>query len=359
VIVDELGQQYPGGGNAISPIVIPRARNTNWEGVSTDGSVTITPGDVVPASGDGHAPDLSVNWCEGVVTEPIPSGSLLVQDPSGTDCRPTLLDDPELGQFLGRDPDTGKPAWQSGAVISNGAIPFGVAVEDYGDVPPLGFQLLYGQFVNIADQPGNYARIGFSQTGGVDPADGTFKLPDRRGNLALGRDNMGGTAANRVPGAVTLGLQQGNNDVTIGVTNLPPHSHPGSLVGGSVSGSTSITATGANVSSGGHIHNPGVPTRSFVTVEPPLGQAAISVAGTDDVVIQYGVNIGSGLIQQGNNAATDFTEVLTSSAAIAAQLGASTIITNTLTNNVASQGGGTALEVMNPYTVANYIMRIG
>jgi microcystin-dependent protein len=55
----------------------------------------------------------------------------------------------------------------------------------------------------------------------------TFALPDMRGRLPLGLDNMGGAAANRVTGAgaTAVGNNSGSEDVNIGVDNLPEHEH--------------------------------------------------------------------------------------------------------------------------------------
>ena len=55
----------------------------------------------------------------------------------------------------------------------------------------------------------------------------TFNVPDLRGRFPLGKDNMGGTAANNVadPEADTIGLSSGSDTYTIPVDNLPQHTH--------------------------------------------------------------------------------------------------------------------------------------
>lgn len=52
-----------------------------------------------------------------------------------------------------------------------------------------------------------------------------FALPDLRGRLPLGLDNMGGLPANRVPTANLLGINGGSETKDITKSNLPQHEH--------------------------------------------------------------------------------------------------------------------------------------
>ena len=58
-------------------------------------------------------------------------------------------------------------------------------------------------------------------------ANKTIVIPDRRGRVALGKDNMGGTPANVVTGteADTVGNVGGSESSTLVAANLPPHTH--------------------------------------------------------------------------------------------------------------------------------------
>lgn len=60
-----------------------------------------------------------------------------------------------------------------------------------------------------------------------NPNENKFGLPDLRGRLPLGLDNMGGTAAGVVTGqrAAELGNKEGSQEVTIDIDNLPEHEH--------------------------------------------------------------------------------------------------------------------------------------
>ncbi len=62
---------------------------------------------------------------------------------------------------------------------------------------------------------------------GVGDGATTFNLPDLRGRFVLGKDNMGGTSADRVIAlqADTLGAGAGQDKVTLTVAQLPSHTH--------------------------------------------------------------------------------------------------------------------------------------
>lgn len=70
-----------------------------------------------------------------------------------------------------------------------------------GDTAPPGYLLAFGQVLEQADHAQLFARMGTRfNTGGEGPAQ--FRMPDFRGRALVGRDNMGGTAANRLTAAV-------------------------------------------------------------------------------------------------------------------------------------------------------------
>lgn len=73
---------------------------------------------------------------------------------------------------------------------------------------------------------------------GVGNGSTTFNIPDLRGRFVLGRDNMGGTSANRVTAAQadTLGAGAGEDKVTLSVTQIPSHTHSYSAASSSGSG---------------------------------------------------------------------------------------------------------------------------
>ncbi len=96
-------------------------------------------------------------------------------------------------------------------------------VADYaGGTPPAGWLLCDGSAVSRATYATLFAAIGTTW----GPGDGatTFNLPDMRGRVAAGRDDMGGAAAGRltIPGSGTQGTLLGE---TSGDEHLQEHLH--------------------------------------------------------------------------------------------------------------------------------------
>lgn len=126
---------------------------------------------------------------------------------------------------------SGLPTVPPGAVF-----PFaGPKTLDGEDNLPTGYLLCDGSEVSITDHPLLFEVLGYTYGAQVSLTGvGTFKLPDYRGRTLLGLDNMDndttdafGGDANRVTdsGANTLGGSGGQENVTLGVNNLPEHEH--------------------------------------------------------------------------------------------------------------------------------------
>lgn len=98
----------------------------------------------------------------------------------------------------------------------------------YGGTVPPGWLLMYGQVVAIADYPRLFGVLG-TRYGGDGVA--TFGIPDSRGRVTAGRDDMGGTPANRLTSAgsgldgATLGAVGGGESVTLTEAQMPAHNH--------------------------------------------------------------------------------------------------------------------------------------
>lgn len=115
-----------------------------------------------------------------------------------------------------------------------GLVPIGTPVPTYrSTVPDANWLFCHGQAVNRTTYAALFAAIG--TVGGIGDGSTTFNIPDHRGRALIGKDNMGGTPANRVTAAVsgvaatTLGatggdqrLQAHNHTATV---NDPMHDH--------------------------------------------------------------------------------------------------------------------------------------
>jgi microcystin-dependent protein len=103
-------------------------------------------------------------------------------------------------------------------------MPTGMITPFGGSSAPTHWLLCDGTEYVIGTYPELYAVIGSSF--GTATA-GYFRVPDLRGRMPLGKDNMGGTSANRVTAnaADSVGGFGGDESKVIPVTNLPDHEH--------------------------------------------------------------------------------------------------------------------------------------
>lgn len=110
-----------------------------------------------------------------------------------------------------------------------GGLPSGVVAPFAGTTAPTGWLLCYGQAVSRTTYAALFAVIGAT----YGPGDGTttFNLPDLRGRVAAGKDNMGGTAASRLTTAgagidgTALGSVGGSQTNTLSTAHMPAHNH--------------------------------------------------------------------------------------------------------------------------------------
>lgn len=140
----------------------------------------------------------------------------------------------------------------SGLISGMGATPVGGVMDYAGTTAPTGWLLCFGQSLVRADYPALFTAIGTTH----GAADGThFNLPDCRGRVSAGDDDMGGTSANRLTTPIngdTLGAVGGGETVSITVqqTNLPNVNFTGTTSTEApdlgINGTTSALATPGN-----------------------------------------------------------------------------------------------------------------
>ena len=135
--------------------------------------------------------------------------------------------------------------------IASGAIPdstaSGTVVPWGGSSAPTGWLDCDGSAVSRSTYADLFTAIG--TTYGVGDGSSTFNIPDIRGRTVCGKDNMGGTAANRLTSAATidgttLGTAGGAETHTLSTSEMPSHSH--NIRGGSGAVPDWFGGSGAN-----------------------------------------------------------------------------------------------------------------
>jgi microcystin-dependent protein len=140
------------------------------------------------------------------------------------------------------------PNWQPVSDVT-GVVPVGTTI----DWPwihtslPANYLLPYGQAISRTTYPVLAALAAASAyPHGNGDGSTTFNLPDYRGRVGVGKDDMGGTAAGRITAggsgipATTLGASGGVQNYSLATGEMPVHSH----------GATALTITGSPARTG-------------------------------------------------------------------------------------------------------------
>lgn len=199
------------------------------------------------------------------------------------------------------------------------AIPAGVITGYAGTTAPTGWLLCYGQAVSRTTYATLFAAIGTAH--GVGDGATTFNLPDYRGRVEAGQDDMGGVSADRLTnfsGGVdgdTLGAAGGSEKHQLTSAQLAAHTH---------------TFTGSALAAHGH------PTR----VEHSGGQNSDS---------------SGGMMLSSTNDQTDAAITGVPAATAGSQVGGASAGTPAGTNS--STGSDTAHNNVQPTIIMNKIIK--
>lgn len=156
---------------------------------------------------------------------------------------------------------SGGTTWQTFATM-----PAGSVIDYAGTIAPSGWLLCAGQAISRTTYSDLFTAIG--TTYGVGDGTTTFNVPDLRGRVVAGKDDMNGTAANRLTtggsgiNGASLGAVGGTQTHTLSTSEMPAHVHSGGFgsgsgdfIGGGGSGPTNTGSTG-----GGGAHQNTQPT---------------------------------------------------------------------------------------------------
>lgn len=143
-----------------------------------------------------------------------------------------------------------------------------------GNVSPEGWLLCHGQAVSRSAFAGLFEAIGTSH--GVGDGSTTFNVPDLRGRAVAGRDNMGGTAANRLNVSTTGNTTNANATIS-GIPSTAALSIGMKVVGAGIPAGAAIltiaSATSVTISANATATAAGVALRFGVVDGATVGDA--------------------------------------------------------------------------------------
>lgn len=213
-------------------------------------------------------------------------------------------------------------------------LPIGITFSYSGSSAPTGFILAYGQAISRTTYSAYFDLVG--TTYGAGDGSTTFNVPDYRGRVVAGKDNMGGSAASRLTNSgtgnpsidgSTLGAAGGADRHTLTLAQLAAHDH-----GAATGAGGDHSHGGATASGGSHNHSE---------------LAFFATAGAGGA---YDYQVSGGVYTAGNTASTTSTD-----GAHTHTISAS----GTHTHTVSSAGSGAAHPVVQPTIVQNYIIFVG
>jgi microcystin-dependent protein len=321
------------------------------------------------------------------------AGRALVSDGSGfvTVSAATAT---EVGYLAGA---TGNIQGQIDSIASGGTPP-GVIVSYAGASAPLGWLLCFGQEISRATYSALFTAIG--TTYGVGDGSTTFNLPDLRGRVLAGKDDMGGTGAGRLtsgvsPGGTVLGAAGGSQTHALSTPELAAHTHTqqGSFASGNQSADHSHNFTSGGMSANhthaigdaaaaGHTHTvsggarvnisfPPAPTTRLVGMArvpgptwggttslgftPAQASAPGAAPGSDNQYAELFANTNGPSSNAGNSGTVSSDH---SHSGTTGGMSASHTHTTTISGATTSTGSGSAHNNVQPTLILNHIIKV-
>jgi microcystin-dependent protein len=182
-----------------------------------------------------------VGTTESVISPEKLAGAITTLAPAVAAATTTSLGTVELATDSEALAGTGAFAVTTGNLGFLNWMPVGTVVDYAGSSAPSKWLLCYGQAINRTTYSALFSALG--TTYGVGDGSSTFNIPDLRGRVIAGKDDMGGSSGNRLTGQSgglngdTLGASGGVETHTLTEAQLATHDHTqaGSFASGTVS----------------------------------------------------------------------------------------------------------------------------
>jgi microcystin-dependent protein len=210
-----------------------------------------------------------------------------------------------------------------------------------------------------------FSRVQHAYNGGVDPGSNMVRLPDKRGRVSIGADSMGQGAANRLTAAAghpnAQGQSGGEERHTQATAEVGGHGHADNLSVDSHSHAATGLAVGTQVAfsasvgteSADHAHA----TSGYYITSGYASGTLIQVGGTGNSAATGVVGFRAVAINTGGRTAAH-THAVTVPAHAHAISGSVAAATPGLSGGVTDSPAGTPMNVVQPYEVDRYIVRI-
>lgn len=170
--------------------------------------------------------------------------------------------------------------------IANQILPAGLTIPFAGGTVPSGWLLADGTAVSRTTYLRLFTAIG--TTYGVGDGSTTFNLPDGRGRVIAGKDNMGGSAANRL----TL-AESGITGTTLGATGGIESFTPSGAIGGTLS--IAHTHTFAHYHQWGAQTNNATTNPLYTDTAGSASSTSLSIVAGNRFLFTSAVSSGAGL----------------------------------------------------------------